>query len=129
MREKKSMGDVYANYFSKTYIVCYRKNAKKITVSVPVKTPLKQVKTNAPPPPPPKKKKKTQTITIPHLLQAQPALALLILRFYSNVQTKRQLCRPYSDRFPRCRLISVCTVCPYDLSENVGSSRYIFLPG
>ena len=50
MQEKKkkkkniqSMGHVYANDFSKAYIVCYRKmhTKKKITVSFPGKTPLK----------------------------------------------------------------------------------------
>ena len=39
------MGNAYANYFSKTYIVCNRKKPKKkkknTTVSLPGKTPLK----------------------------------------------------------------------------------------
>ena len=35
------MGHAYANYFSKTHIVCYTKMQKKITVLFPGKTPLK----------------------------------------------------------------------------------------
>ena len=73
-----------------------------------------KVKTNAP---------KKQTISIPDLLQAQPALALQLLAYYCGsstmLQTEWQLCRPYSDRFLGRRLITVCTVCSADLSEKL----------
>ena len=62
------MGHAYANYFNKAYIVSYRKmpKKKKITVLFPGKTPLKLEE--IPP--------KNQTILMPYLLQAQPALIL-----------------------------------------------------
>ena len=77
------MGHAYANYFSKTYIVCYRKNApksKNFTISFPGKTPLKLKQMP----------KKNQTITIPHLLKAQPTIALLLLVCYCGSTT---MCR------------------------------------
>ena len=75
------MGHAYANYFSKTYNVCYRKMPKT------GKT-LFNLKKNAP---------KNQTLSIPYLLQAQPGpcptIIGLLLRFYNNIQTEWQLCR------------------------------------
>ena len=63
---------------------------------------------------------KNQTIFILYLLQAQPALALLLLACYRgstihNVQTEWQLCRPSPDQFALFVL--------NDLYENLGSLR------
>ena len=80
MREKDiySMGNAYANYFNKAYIVSYRKMPKKkkiFTVKFPGKTPLKLK--NTPPPPEKKKKKKKKSDNFnPFLMQAQSALIL-----------------------------------------------------
>ena len=77
------MGHAYANYFIKTYIVCYRKmqKTKHFTVSFPrKKSPLKFLKNAT----------ENQTLSIPYLLQAQPALAVRLLACYSCSST---LCR------------------------------------
>ena len=54
---------------------------QKITVSFPGKTPLKLKKINVP---------ENQAISIPYQLQAQPALALLLLACYCSSTT---MCR------------------------------------
>ena len=54
-----------------------------------------------------------------------PTIIGLLFRFYNNVQTEWQLCRPLS--LLRSRLITVCTVCPNDPSENLGSLPCIAL--
>ena len=68
------MGHAYANYFSKAYIVSYNKNAEteQIHRFISWQNPVK-VK---------KKPKKNQTISIPYLLQAQPALVQQLLACY-----------------------------------------------
>ena len=75
------MGHDYANYFSKTYIVCYRKvpKKKKIAVSVPGKTPVKLK--NAP-------NRSNNFHPVP--AQAQPTLILLLLARYCGSTT---MCR------------------------------------
>ena len=62
------MGHAYGNYLSKTYFECYRKMPKNITVLFPDKIPLKL---KIPP--------KNVTVSMLYLLQAQPALAQLLL--------------------------------------------------
>ena len=61
------MGKAYANYFSKTYIVCYRKMPKSKNFTIYLLAKPFNVKQMPP---------KNLTISMPYLLQAQPALAL-----------------------------------------------------
>ena len=109
------MGHAYVNHFIKIHIVCYRKllKTKNFTVSFPGKTPLK-FKKKCP-------KKSSTFYSVPAVSTAGPGPTsiVLLLQFFNNVQMERQPCRPYSDRFLRSRLISVYTVCPDDLSENL----------
>ena len=83
------MGHAYANYFSKAYIVSYRKMPKqnKLTVSFLGKTPLKLKKYL---------KKSNNFNPVPAASTAGPCSTIigLLLRFYNSVQTEWQLCRP-----------------------------------
>ena len=81
------MRHAYANYFDKVYNVSCTKNAKKeFHRFIPGKAPLKL-------------KKITQKIyfnPVPAASTAGPGPTItgLLLRFYNNVQTEWQLCRP-----------------------------------
>ena len=93
------MGHAYANYFSITYIICYRKKPKtktktkkqktkkKITVSFPGKKCLPT------PHPPPPKSNNFHPVPAASTGGAYPTITGLLLRFY-NVQMEWQLCRP-----------------------------------
>ena len=75
------MGQAYANYFSKTYIVCYRKMPKSKNFTIYLLAKPFNVKQMPP---------KNLTISMPYLLQAQPGLALLLLAWYCGFTT---ICR------------------------------------
>ena len=78
------------------------------------------------PPPPPTHTQIIHFVPVASTAGPCPAIISMVLRFYKYVQTEWQLWSPLSDRFQR---ISVCTVYPDDLSENLGSLRQMFLPG